>query len=292
MTVEARRDDSFGARNRFLTDTPPPQQRQRDRTIGGISLSLSAHVAALIIVGVVVSRAPISDSSPSVVSTIPMRFVLPLGGGGGGEGGGNNAPTPARRAQLVGPEAVALPTVQHGRSERIVDTPEPVQRIAIPDPQVNAGLQETIGSVTAVASPDLASRGPGSGPGADGTRGPSSGPGSPGPGMGPGGPGPGSGGDGPYPGNGVSWPSLIVEVKPAYTAEAMRARIEGVVELEIVVLADGTVGRITLTRSLDSRFGLDEEAIKAVRRWRFDPAKLAGKPVTVRVPVEVSFRLR
>ena len=292
MSVEARRDDSFGARNRFLTDTPPSLQRQRERTLGGISLSLSAHVAALVIVGVVVSRAPISDSSPSVVSTVPLRFVLPLGGGGSGEGGGNNSPTPVRRAQLVGPEAVALPTVQRGRSERIEDTPEPVQRIAIPDQQVNAGLQETIGSVTAVANPDLTSRGPGSGAGADGTRGTSSGPGSPGPGMGPGSPGPGSGGDGPYPGNGVSWPSLIVEVKPAYTADAMRARIEGVVELEIVVLADGTVGRITLTRSLDSRFGLDEEAIKAVRRWRFDPAKLAGKPVTVRVPVEVSFRLR
>lgn len=291
MTVEARRDDSFGARNRFLTDAPPPQPRRRERTIGGISLSLSAHVAALVIVGVVVSRAPVSDSSPHIVSTIPMRFVLPLDGGGVGEAGGNNSSTPSRRAQLVGPEAVALPTVQHGRSERIDDTPDPVQRIAIPDPQVNAGLQETVGSVTAVANPDLTSRGPGTGSGADGTRGSSSGPGGPGSGLGPGGPGPGSGGEG-TPGNGVSWPSLIVEVKPAYTAEAMRARIEGVVELEIVVLADGTVGRITLTRSLDSRFGLDEEAIKAVRRWRFDPAKLAGKPVTVRVPVEVSFRLR
>jgi protein TonB len=192
---------------------------------------------------------------------------------------------------LVGPDALALPTVQRGRSERIRDTPEPVQRIAIPDPQVSAGLQEVVGSVTAVADPDLASRGSGTGSGADGTRGPSSGPGSPGAGLGPGGPGPGSGGEGP-PGNGVSWPRLIVEVKPAYTAEAMRGRIEGVVELEIVVLADGSVGRITLIRSLDSRFGLDEEAIKAVRQWRFDPAKLAGKPVTVRVPVEVSFRLR
>ena len=291
MTVEARRDDSFGARNRFLTDTPPPKRRQRERTIGGISLSLSAHVAALVIVGIVVSRAPISDSSPSIVSAVPMRFVLPLSGGGQGEGEGNNSPTPARRAQLVGPEAVALPTIQRGRSERVEDTPEPVQRIAIPDPQVNAGLQETVGSVTAVANPDLTSRGPGTGAGADGTRGSSSGPGGPGPGLGPGNPGVGSGGEG-TPGNGVSWPSLIVEVKPAYTAEAMRARIEGVVELEIVVLADGTVGRVTLTRSLDARFGLDEEAIKAVRRWRFDPAKLAGKPVTVRVPVEVSFRLR
>ena len=291
MTVEARRDDSFGARNRFLTDTPPPPRRQRDRAIGSLSLSLSAHIAALVIVGVVVSRAPISDSTPSSATTLAMRFELPVPGGGVGDGGGNNSARPSRRAQLVGPEAVALPTVQHGRSERIQETPEPAQRIAIPVPQVNAGLQEVVGSVTAVANLDLASRGPGTGSGADGTRGTTSGPGSPGPGMGTGGKGPGTGGEGP-PGNGVSWPSLIVEVKPLYTAEAMRARIEGVVELDVVVLADGTVGRVTLTRSLDARFGLDEEAIKAVRQWRFNPARQAGKPVTVRVPVEVSFRLR
>jgi protein TonB len=72
----------------------------------------------------------------------------------------------------------------------------------------------------------------------------------------------------------------------------MHARIEGIVELEIVVRADGSVGNIRLVRSLDARFGLDDEAIKAVRNWRFDPARLAGKPVQVRVPVEVSFGLR
>ena len=292
MSVEARRDDSFGARNRFLTDTPPSLQPQRERTLGGISLSLSAHVAALVIVGVVVSRAPISDSSPSVVSTVPLRFVLPLGGGGSGEGGGNNSPTPVRRAQLVGPEAVALPTVQRGRSERIEDTPEPVQRIAIPDQQVNAGLQETVGSVTAVANPDLTSRGPGSGAGADGTRGTSSGPGSPGPGMGPGSPGPGSGGDGPYPGNGVSWPSLIVEVKPAYTADAMRAKVQGTVWLECVVMPDGTVGRVNVVRSLDNTFGLDQEAIKAAKQWRFRPGMRLGEPVAVLVTIELAFTLR
>jgi len=90
----------------------------------------------------------------------------------------------------------------------------------------------------------------------------------------------------------VSWPKLIVEVKPNYTPSAMHARIEGIVELEIVVRADGSVGTIRLVRSLDARFGLDDEAIKAVRNWRFDPARLAGKPVQVRVPVEVSFGLR
>jgi TonB family protein len=290
MTDEPRRDDSFGVRNRFLTDTPPAPVRQRDRAIGGLTLSLSAHVAALVIAAVVVSRSPMTDSSAaSPRAPVPLVYALP--GGGAGLGGGEPSSKPVRRAQLVGPEAVALPSVQQGKSDRVQDAPDPVQRIAVPDRQVNAGLQEMIGAVSAVANPEFGSRGAGTGPGADGTRGSGSGPGSPGPGLGPGSEGPGSGGEG-YPGNGVSWPRLTIEVKPNYTVEAMRARIEGVVELDIVVLADGSVGRVRLVRSLDARFGLDEEALKAVQRWRFDPARQSGKAVTVRVPVEVSFRLR
>jgi periplasmic protein TonB len=94
------------------------------------------------------------------------------------------------------------------------------------------------------------------------------------------------------PGNGVSWPRLVQEVKPNYTADAMRAQVEGLVELEIVVLPDGSVGRVNIVRSLDGRFGLDAEAIRAVRRWRFDPGRRAGKAVAVRVGVELSFNLR
>ena len=46
------------------------------------------------------------------------------------------------------------------------------------------------------------------------------------------------------------------------------------------------------TRSLDDTFGLDQEAIKAVSRWRFEPGRRLGKAVPVRVGVEMSFMLR
>ncbi len=82
------------------------------------------------------------------------------------------------------------------------------------------------------------------------------------------------------------------EVKPNYTADAMRAQVEGLVELEILVLEDGSVGNVRIVRSLDSRFGLDQEAINAVRRWRFDPGRRLGKAVATRVGVELSFNLR
>ena len=73
------------------------------------------------------------------------------------------------------------------------------------------------------------------------------------------------------PGNGVSSPSVLREVKPAYTAEAMRAKVQGTVWLQCVVMPDGTVGNVQVTKSLDSTFGLDQEAIKAAKQWRFKP---------------------
>jgi len=92
------------------------------------------------------------------------------------------------------------------------------------------------------------------------------------------------------PGDGVLAPVLVKEVKPQYTAEAMRATVEGVVTLECLVNADGTVGEITVTRSLDS--GLDREAVKTARLWRFKPGMKDGKPVPVLITLELTFTLR
>ena len=72
----------------------------------------------------------------------------------------------------------------------------------------------------------------------------------------------------------------------------MHAKLQGTVVLEAVVLADGTVGDVRIVRSLDSTFGLDVNAIKAVRQWRFVPGSQYGKPVAVVVSVELTFTLR
>ena len=157
---------------------------------------------------------------------------------------------------------------------------------------VSSGLQGTVGAVAELRPLEFLTRGLGSGSGADGGRGPGIG-GGEGDRLGKGERGaPGVHGDGERPGNGVSWPRLMREVKPNYTADAMRAQVEGLVELEILVLEDGSVGNVRIVRSLDSRFGLDQEAINAVRRWRFDPGRKLGKAVATRVGVELSFNLR
>jgi TonB family protein len=93
-------------------------------------------------------------------------------------------------------------------------------------------------------------------------------------------------------GSGVSLPEVISEYKPQYTAEAQRAKIQGVVWLEAVVLPDGTVGDVRVTKSLDTKYGLDEQAVKAARRWRFRPGIKGGVPVPVQITLELTFTLR
>jgi periplasmic protein TonB len=93
-------------------------------------------------------------------------------------------------------------------------------------------------------------------------------------------------------GPGVRLPTVVKSVKPDYTPEAQRARIEGRVMLGAVVLADGTVDSVAIERSLDSMFGLDEQAIKAMRQWVFKPGTKDGKPVAVRISVEMTFTLK
>ena len=93
------------------------------------------------------------------------------------------------------------------------------------------------------------------------------------------------------PGNGVRTPVLVREVKPQYTADAIRRKVQGIVEMECVVLKDGSVDdNVKVTKSLDEE--LDQQAIIALRQWTFRPGTKDGQPVPVQVNVEMSFTLR
>jgi protein TonB len=72
----------------------------------------------------------------------------------------------------------------------------------------------------------------------------------------------------------------------------MRAKVQGTVLLQCVVRPDGSVTDIQVLRSLDSVFGLDQEAIKAARQWRFAPGTRMGAPVAVQITIELTFTLR
>ena len=94
------------------------------------------------------------------------------------------------------------------------------------------------------------------------------------------------------PGDGVSLPQVTKEVRPNYTSEAMANRIEGKVVLAAVVLPDGKVGEVTIKESLDSIYGLDKNAVAAMKQWEFKPGTKDGKPVAVRVNIELHFTLK
>ncbi len=90
-------------------------------------------------------------------------------------------------------------------------------------------------------------------------------------------------------GNGVSKPILAKKVEPAYSEIARKLRAEGVVVLYAVIRPDGTAENFRVVSSLG--YELDEKAIEAVRKWRFDPGVKDGKAVTVAATFEVRFRL-
>jgi protein TonB len=93
-------------------------------------------------------------------------------------------------------------------------------------------------------------------------------------------------------GGGLLPPTVLRDVKPRYTPEAMRARVEGAVVVTAIVQADGTVRDVQVVRSLDPVFGLDQAAVNAARQWLFRPGLMAGLPVPVAVTIELSFNLR
>ncbi|MBS3742154.1 MAG: energy transducer TonB [Candidatus Cloacimonetes bacterium] len=80
--------------------------------------------------------------------------------------------------------------------------------------------------------------------------------------------------------------------KPKYTDFARQSGLEGTVILRAEVFEDGTVGAVEIVKSLQSgEGGLDQQAIKAVKQWKFIPAKNQGKPVAVWVTFPVTFEL-
>jgi TonB family protein len=90
---------------------------------------------------------------------------------------------------------------------------------------------------------------------------------------------------------GLVAPTITKRVDPKYTSDAMRAKIQGDVDVEVVVQADGTIGEIRVTKSLDTQFGLDQEAITAVKQFTFTPATLYGLLVPAIVKVNMEFRI-
>jgi TonB family protein len=87
-------------------------------------------------------------------------------------------------------------------------------------------------------------------------------------------------------------PRLVFDPRPNCTSDAVRNKIAGRVVMEIIVEPDGTVGPVRVTQSLDAVYGLDDEAVRTVKKWRFVPGMRDGVAVRVMVRVDMTFSLR
>jgi protein TonB len=264
----------------FLIGEMPAPAQLKTSWWEGTGLSIVAHVlilGALLYAATHVTQ--IVETAKQANENINFIFMeQPKPGPGGGGGGRPKDPEPPRKAEIVAakpPEAKPIP--------RPADVPTPPVTVPIQTPTAVQTLPGALTSIdTNIAATGTGGGGKGTGIGTGNGSGVGDGSG-------------GGFGGGVYQiGNGVTTPVLVHEVKPNYTGDAMRAKLQGVVEMEAVVLPDGSVDpkSIRITRSLDSTLGLDQQAIIAVKQWRFRPGLYKGQPVPVQVTVELTFTLR
>jgi protein TonB len=218
----------------------------------------------------------------------PVTLILPaapkqMGGGGGGGARELTAPSKGRIPQFskvqLAPPMVKVPILHPKIS--VPPTLLGPPKLKLPQMNITAQLGDPMG----VPGP------PSAGPGTGGGIGTGSGSGV-GEGNGGGfgkGSGAGYGGGAFSVGGGVSAPIPIYQPEPPYSEEARKAKYQGTLVMWIVVDALGRVTQEQVVKPLG--MGLDAEALKTVKTWKFIPAKRNGSPVPVQVDVEVTFRL-
>jgi TonB family protein len=259
----------------------------------GLPRLLSVGLHALLIAGLIIPTYLVFKTPPSTVTSImlaqpPLILKLPPKdtSSGGGGGGGRKTITPPSKGQIPrGADKQIVPPMVEAKNlaptltaETTVIAPQLANLIPVPN--------VPFGDPNGVVGPPSA--GPGKGGGIGSGDGTGIGPGKGG-GVGPG-EGGGIGGGVFQVGGGVTEPTLLSQIQPEYSDDGRKARIQGTVELLIVVQADGSVRFENVRKSLG--YGLDQKAMEAVKKWKFLPGKKDGKPVATYVSVLVNFSLR
>jgi TonB family protein len=88
---------------------------------------------------------------------------------------------------------------------------------------------------------------------------------------------------------GVVAPTIVRRKEPNYPITSIRQKIKGDVTLEVVIGVEGNVEKARVKIPLHP--SLDFEALKVIKEWQFQPARLNDAPVRVVVEVMMSFRM-
>jgi TonB family protein len=267
-------------------------QRVRGRSRGSTVLSVLTHVA--IISGILwlatIIHNPVIDTSTTVA---PIQFtlydpppppvmpVVKVRGGGGG-GGAHQLVAPIRGSL---PKLVAKTPVIPLEPPKIEMPKMPLQPatpVRMPQdvkmPNLGAPHSEQV-AMNSQGQGSANGFGFGFGGGVGSGHGAGQGPGSSA----------GFGGGVMSVGGGVSAPEVIHSVSPQFTAQARSQNYQGVVAVQLIVDSQGFPQDVRVVRHLG--MGLDEEAIAAVKQYKFKPAVYQGHPVSVQMVIDVDFRL-
>lgn len=260
-------------------------ERRQQRAAGAAALLTHALGLSIFLVSYndLLGTAEMRDTIPPTT----VVFQLESGPGGGGGGGGEEAPEPAAPAEVQGEDTGSFAETEDVLVvEETPAEPEPKPEIDAP---IEARAPDEVDRVGVLEGGEETStqRGEGAGVGAGGGAGGGAGTGE-GEGLGEGTE-RGFGGGAYRIGSGVTPPALLRQVPPEYTPDALQRQIAGDVVLEIIVLADGTVGPVRVIQGLDP--GLDRNAVAAARQWRFRPGTVDGAPVAVIAEIVMEFRL-
>lgn len=236
-----------------------------ERTLGPLSAAVAGHLALV-----------------SVIVAVTAMIVPPVVG--------PDPPEPPKFVIILQPPELGSSRADAPRAQKGTDTAGPKRLVAPPPPvQPPAPPVETLETLStsddASASEDL------DGPG-DGTRGVPDGTGSDVPGSGgKGEEGDGGGGTSPVPLSAeMTKPVLLVKVEPTYPDVARKARLGGRVTIQAVIGLDGSVESADILASTSPLF--NDAARSAVRRWRYRPALMNGRPVRIYFTVVVEFSIR
>jgi len=264
--------------------------RRRSRTSTVFSVSLHfVIIAAILWLGMAI-HTPVVNSMTKVV---PIQFtlydpppppVMPVvkvqGGGGGGGAHQLVAPTQGSLPKLVEKAPVIPLEPPKINTPKLLIQPSTTVQLPQDSPMPKLGAPHT--QQVAMASQGGGSAngfGFGVGGGVGSGHGTGQGPGSD----------RGFGGGVMSVGGGVSAPEVIHSVQPQFTAEARSQNHQGVVAVQLIVDTQGFPQAVRVVRSLG--MGLDEEAIAAVKQYRFRPATYEGHSVSVQMVIDVDFRL-